>query len=183
MPTLLQEQYRPRLRMESSIVNPKKLGVGARTAEFLHATYSKPRAKLIARDFRVSEGTAELWLKGKAPTTAHVEQMVAMFGEPYVRTVFAEAFARHDERIKRLKTSMVEAFVAGGIAGVMAGIAYAHGLLHDGAIAIGGLIGEAARLVGLPEPPFLLVLEPDPERTLLVQELVETVPALPAPSS
>lgn len=168
--------------MESSIVSPNKTGVGARTAEFLHATYSRPRAKRIARDFRVSEGTAELWLAGKAPTTAHIEQMVAVFGEPYVRTVFAEAFARHDERIKRLETSMVEAFVAGGIAGVMAGVAYAQGLLNDGASAIGELIGEAARLVGLAEPPAPLALEPDPERTLLLQELIETVPALPASS-
>lgn len=130
----------------------------------------------------MSEGTAELWLSGKAPTTAHVEQMVARFGEPYVRNVFAEAFARHDERIKRLETSMVEAFVAGGIAGVMAGVTYAQGLLHDGAGAIGEWIGQAAYLVGLSDPPAFIALEPDPERTLLVQELIETVPALSAPS-
>ncbi len=70
-------------------MNAKILGVGPRTANFLRVRYPRPRAKQIAKDFKVSTATAERWLAGEAPTVAYIEQMTAMFGEAYVRAVYA----------------------------------------------------------------------------------------------
>lgn len=71
-------------------------GIGPRVARFLRATYPQDRAKLIARRFGVSLSTAQRWLDGHAPTTAHLEAMFALWGEPFVRALFPEAFAAHD---------------------------------------------------------------------------------------
>ncbi|WP_198384227.1 hypothetical protein [Roseomonas sp. KE2513] len=159
----------------------KILGVGPRTAEFLRQRYPKSRAKLIARDFGVSIGTAERWLRGAAPTVAHIEQMTALFGEEYVRVVFAEAFASQDQRVAALEASIVGTFVAGGLAGILAGTAYAHGLLNQGATIFSSAVNWAVGFIGLSPSHQLIEFQASPERVLLIEGLIETVPALPAP--
>ena len=160
----------------------KILGVGPRTADFLRQRYPKARAKLIARDFGVSVGTAERWLRGEAPTVAHIEQMTALFGEDYIRAVFAEAFENQDKRVSELESSLVETFVAGGLAGIVAGAAYAHGLLNQGASIFSGVVSWAAGLVGFSPGQNLIEFQASPERVILIEGLIETVPALPSPS-
>lgn len=59
------------------------LGVGPRIAAFLRERYPKHAAKLVARQFDVSQGTAERWLGGAAPTcTAHRGDVRAL-GHPF----------------------------------------------------------------------------------------------------
>ena len=156
-------------------MEPKILGVGPRTAAYLRVAYPKSRAKLIARDFRVSTGTAERWLKGEAPTVAHIEQMTAVFGEPYIRALFAEAFERHDERIKELEASTLSAIVASGVDGVAAGVSYVRSLADQGVTALKEFADWAGSLVGLSPGPQLIEGPPDAERMLLITGLIETV--------
>lgn len=80
-------------------------GVGPRVALFLRDLYPQDRAKLLARDFKISVSTAQRWLDGKAPTTAQLEEMVEKWGEPFLQLVFAESFRRHDPRIQQLITA------------------------------------------------------------------------------
>lgn len=80
-------------------------GIGPRVALFLRNTYAQDRAKLVARQFNVSVTTSQRWLDGHAPTTAHLEAMVALWGDALVRVVFAEAFAAQD----RHATALLEA--------------------------------------------------------------------------
>lgn len=77
-------------------------GIGPRVARFLRATYPQDRAKLIARRFGVSLSTAQRWLDGHAPTTAHLEAMFALWGEAFVRALFPEALAAHDRHAAAL---------------------------------------------------------------------------------
>jgi hypothetical protein len=163
------------------MTNAKILGVGPRTAAFLKETYARPRAKLIARDFDVSVGTAERWLSGEAPTVAHIEQMTGLFGEEYVRAVFIEAFERQDYRIRLLEDAVQAAFAAGGAIGVVVGAAHAYGLLEGVKRPLGGWFTWAGQTLGLIAAPPQLHLEPDPARTVLINGLIETVALLPAP--
>lgn len=87
-------------------MDPKNLGLGPRVAAFLKTAYPQHRAKLIARDFRVSTGTAERWLSGHAPTAAHIEEMYAKWGERFARAIFPEAFIQNDERLAMLERPM-----------------------------------------------------------------------------
>lgn len=165
-------------------MEPKILGVGPRTAAYLRIAYPKSRAKLIARDFRVSTGTAERWLKGEAPTVAHIEQMTAVFGEPYIRALFVEAFERHDERIKELEALSLSAIVASGVGGVAAGVSYIRNLADQGVTALKELADWAGKLVRLSPASQLFEISPDPGRILLITGLIETVPdRLPPPTS
>lgn len=157
-------------------MEPKILGVGPRIAAYLRVAYPKSRAKLIARDFHVSTGTAERWLKGEAPTVAHIEQMTAVFGEPYIRALFAEAFERHDERIKELEASTLSAIVASGADGVAAGVSYIRNLADQGVTVLKEFADWAGKLVGLAPGPQLIEASPDAGRLLLVTSLIETVP-------
>lgn len=164
-------------------MEPKILGVGPRTAAYLRVAYPKSRAKLIARDFRVSTGTAERWLKGEAPTVAHIEQMTVVFGEPYIRALFAEAFERHDERIKELEASTLKAIVASGFDGVAAGVHYVRNLADQGVTALQEFADWASKLVGLSPSTERIEASPDAGRMLLITGLIETVPdRLPPPS-
>jgi len=79
------------------------LGLGPRVAAFLREAYPRDRAKLIARRFRVSESTAERWLRGHAPTTDHIEEMYGEWGTAFVMAVFSEAFAARDPRVSELE--------------------------------------------------------------------------------
>lgn len=167
-----------------SLMETQPCGIGPRTAAFLREIYPKDRAKLIARDFRVSVGTAERWLRGEAPTTAHVEQMVARFGAPYLRRLFVEAFDEGDSRLEQLMVSVSQGLVAASLAGVMTGVAHARDLLYRGGNAIGEAAGWALRAIGLENSAPLLEAPNDPERILLIEALIETVPlALPAPEA
>jgi hypothetical protein len=80
------------------------LGVGPRCAEWLKRQYPHNRGKLVARDFDVHENTAWRWLKGVAPTTAHLEEMFSKWGRPWLEFVFVEAAERSDPRLVELET-------------------------------------------------------------------------------
>lgn len=79
------------------------LGVGPRCADWLRRQYPHNRGKLIARDFDVHENTAWRWLKGVAPTTAHLEEMFSKWGRPWLEFVFVEAAERSDPRLSELE--------------------------------------------------------------------------------
>ncbi len=81
----------------------KILGVGPRCAEWLKRQYPHNRGKLVARDFNVHENTAWRWLKGVAPTTAHLEEMFSKWGRPWLEFVFVEAIERSDPRLSELE--------------------------------------------------------------------------------
>ena len=80
-------------------------GIGPRVALFLRETYAQDRAKAVARQFRVSISTAQRWLDGHAPTTAHLEAMCALWGSPFITAIFVEASAARDQHV----TALVEA--------------------------------------------------------------------------
>jgi len=83
--------------------NPHQiLGLGPRCKAWLRQQYPKNRGKLIARDFGVHENTAWRWLSGRAPTTAHLEEMYGRWGLPWLEFVFVEAFERQDARLGHL---------------------------------------------------------------------------------
>jgi hypothetical protein len=77
-------------------------GIGPRVALFLRETYAQDRAKTVARQFRISISTAQRWLDGHAPTTAHLEAMCALWGAPFVSAVFVEAFGARDQHVAAL---------------------------------------------------------------------------------
>lgn len=77
-------------------------GIGPRVALFLRETYAQDRAKAVARQFRVSVSTAQRWLDGHAPTTAHLEAMCALWGAPFVTAIFAEAATARDQHVTAL---------------------------------------------------------------------------------
>ncbi len=81
----------------------KILGVGPRCAEWLKRQYPRNRGKLVARDFDVHENTAWRWLKGVAPTTAHLEEMFSKWGRTWLEFVFVEAAERSDPRLSELE--------------------------------------------------------------------------------
>ena len=83
-------------------------GIGPRVALFLRATYQRNRAKQIARQFNVSVSNAQRWLDGTAPTTAHLEAMLALWGMDFVRAIFIEACDAADGRIVQI-AQLVEA--------------------------------------------------------------------------
>lgn len=95
----------PRQRVATD-KNPQILGVGPRVAVFLRRTHPRHCAELVARDLRTSPKTVERWLAGHAPTVAHLEGMVALWGERFVATVFWEAFERRDRRIAMLEAKL-----------------------------------------------------------------------------
>jgi hypothetical protein len=78
-------------------------GLGPRISQLLKQIYPRDRAKLIARRFKVSESTAERWLRGHAPTTHYIEEMYAEWGIRFVQAVFIEAFQNEDPRIAALE--------------------------------------------------------------------------------
>ena len=78
-------------------------GLGPRISRLLKQIYPRDRAKLIARRFKVSESTAERWLRGHAPTTQYIEEMYAEWGITFVKAVFIEAFQNEDPRIAALE--------------------------------------------------------------------------------
>lgn len=80
----------------------KPHGIGPRTALFLREEFPKDRAKQLANKFRVSITTAQRWLDGHAPTTAHLEAMVAAWGNRFIQSVFIEASQAGDSRIQEL---------------------------------------------------------------------------------
>ena len=84
----------------------QNLGIGLRVARFLRRTYPRDRAKLIARRFDVSVPTANRWLAGYAPTTAHLEEMIAEWGLAFLEAVFTEAYVERDERIRHLEAEL-----------------------------------------------------------------------------
>lgn len=77
-------------------------GIGPRVAQFLRETYAQDRAKAVARQFRVSVSTAQRWLDGHAPTTAHLEAMCALWGAPFIAAIFMEASAAQDQHVAAL---------------------------------------------------------------------------------
>ena len=156
-------------------MDAKILGVGPRTAAFLHETYPKPRAKLIARDFKVSTGTAERWLRGEAPTVGHIEQMTATFGPPYIRALFIEAFDQQDKRIKELEALSLGALVAQGVKGVDAGLTYIRSLFDQVTAVLGAVANRAGNLVGASPSPTAIEAFPE-NRMLLINGLIGTVP-------
>lgn len=85
-----------------SVSSGRPAGIGPRVALFLRETYDQDRAKLLARQFRVSVSTAQRWLDGHAPTTAHLEAMCALWGASFVSAVFVEAFAARDPHVAAL---------------------------------------------------------------------------------
>lgn len=162
-------------------MDPKILGVGQRTSAYLKEYYPKNRAKLIARDFNVSVGTAERWLSGQAPTVAHIEQMAAVFGEGYIRCVFSEAFNHRDERIRSLEDQLVSA-AQGLLSGAL--------IARDFTLSMNALpntrlrfkmarimtwASHALRFVNIPE---FIRLIPDKKRQALIEELIETIPTI-----
>lgn len=86
----------------------KPHGIGPRTAIFLREEFPKDRAKQIATKFRVSITTAQRWLDGHAPTTAHLEAMVAAWGNRFVQSIFIEASQAVDPRIQELIQAQLE---------------------------------------------------------------------------
>ena len=156
-------------------ITPMAYGVGPRTAAFLQQAYRRPRAKSIARDFGVSPKTAELWLKGKAPTTAHIEEMIGMFGERYLRVVFPEAFQKSDEHLQSLKGLYLQVFWEGGAAGVVVPLAPSRGRSGRGKRVVNEILAWLATRFHLQPRKAKIVLPPQPERTHLVEGLIETV--------
>lgn len=86
-------------------------GIGPRVALFLRETYAQDRAKTVARQFRISISTAQRWLDGHAPTTAHLEAMCALWGAPFVSAVFVEAFGARDQHVTALLEARVKLLV------------------------------------------------------------------------
>jgi transcriptional regulator with XRE-family HTH domain len=83
------------------------LGVGPRVAAFLRHRFPHHATKIVARSLHVSAPTAERWLSGRTPpTTAHLERMAELWGEPLIRALFPEAFAAGDERLKALEAAL-----------------------------------------------------------------------------
>ena len=155
--------------------NPATYGVGARTAAFLRQAYRRPRAKLIARDFGISPKTAELWLQGTAPTTAHIEKMIAMFGERYLRMAFPEAFQKSDDRLQTLKGLYFQVFWEGGAAGVVVPLDHSRGRRSDGKRAFKKVLAWLARRFHLQPRTAQIKLPSHSERTNLIEGLIETV--------
>jgi len=83
-------------------------GIGPRTARFLRAEFPRDRAKQIANKFRISVTTAQRWLDGHAPTTAHLEAMLAAWGDRFIEAVFIEAVEKADTKIHDLATARAE---------------------------------------------------------------------------
>ncbi len=102
--------------------------------------------------------------------------MTAVFGEPYIRALFIEAFERHDERIKKLEASILSSFVASSAEGVAAGISYVRSLADQGVTALKEFADWAANLVGVSPDAHLIKGPVDAERMLLITELIETIP-------
>ena len=90
-------------------------GLGPRVAQFLRSRYVNDRAKLLARDFNVSASTTQRWLDGTAPTTAHLEEMVARWGRPFVMAIFLEEASKPGngqlEQLLRAKQAVREDIV------------------------------------------------------------------------
>lgn len=90
-------------------------GLGPRVAQFLRRRYKSDRAKLLARDFKVSTSTAQRWLDGVAPTTAHLEEMVDRWGRSFVTAIFLEEVGKPNgsiEQLLRAKQAAREAIVS-----------------------------------------------------------------------
>ena len=154
-------------------MNDKKLGIGPRTADFLKSYYPSPWAKLIARDFNVSPATANLWLQGKAPTTAHLEEMMAKFGLPFVQAVFIEACENKDPRVDALVPVVVGQVTDGRqfMNGFTLGVLSAANRIAN------WISGSAYQALRRSEP-----MQPHAQKLLLIEQLIQTVPlALPAP--
>ena len=77
-------------------------GVGPRVALWLRTQYPHDRAKLVARQFRVSPTQAQHWLDGTAPTTQHLEAMFAHWGRTFLDAVFIEASHQNDVAFREL---------------------------------------------------------------------------------
>jgi hypothetical protein len=157
-------------------MEPKILGVGPRTAAYLRTAYSKNRAKLIARDFHVSEGTAERWLRGEAPTVAHIEQITVFFGSSYIRAVFTEAFEQQDQRIKELEEATLGATVSRAYGVAMENIPSVQSLTDRGLSALRDIGTWAGGWFGHASADFKAHQEaPDDSRIRLIKSLIATV--------
>jgi hypothetical protein len=102
--------------------------------------------------------------------------MTAMFGERYVRAVFAEAFYLQDERIRILEYILAATFMVGGMAGLIRDMSWSSGFLPNSSI-FGDWISWVSRLLGIQSSEGGLELLPDPARTALIEGLLKTVPA------
>jgi hypothetical protein len=96
-----------------SLFKANKIGLGARIAEILRKKYTSDRAKMIARDFRVSTGTAKRWLSGVAPTSSVIEEMVARWGVGFVVEAFSDALKAGDQRVNQLTEAIKTSEPAG----------------------------------------------------------------------
>ncbi|KAA0592977.1 hypothetical protein J2848_005665 [Azospirillum lipoferum] len=56
--------------------------------------------KGVMRDLRCGRSRAKELLAGYAPTTFHLEEMVELWGDDFLRAIFVEAWERQDERIR-----------------------------------------------------------------------------------
>ncbi len=77
-------------------------GVGPRVQRFLRKVVPAPRAKSLAAVLPISVPLANKLLQGYAPRMWLFEEMVALYGEPFLRAIFAEAFTASDDRLQKL---------------------------------------------------------------------------------
>lgn len=81
-------------------------GVGPRVMRFLRKEVPAPRAKSLAAVLPISVPLAKKLLLGYAPRMWLFEEMVALYGEPFLRAIFAEAFAASDDRVQKLEAEV-----------------------------------------------------------------------------
>lgn len=154
---------------------PPRLGVGPRVADFLRQVYPRNRAKMIAREFGVSDSTAERWLSDHAPTTNHLEQMYAKWGEAFVRAIFPEAFANNDSRLKDLSDTLKLVAVAGGMSGAAIAAEVAAGVTSP-ATGMARWWSFTSRFLGRASSETEPLVPSDPHRIQLLEDLLTTVP-------
>lgn len=82
--------------------------LGQRVAFWLRSAYGRGCAKHAAREFGVSVRTAEDWLAGHCPTSAHLQAMAHRWGWRFVQFAFEGACGTPaiDTRITALETEL-----------------------------------------------------------------------------
>src|SRR3990167_8603517 len=87
-----------------SAISANAVDMGPRVAHWLReqAYPGSAKAKRVARDFGVSEGTARLWLGGKRPESRWLEQMAKRWGWRFVTFVHAPLCAPEADVVARL---------------------------------------------------------------------------------
>lgn len=168
-------------------------GPGPRVAAYLRGKYQRPRAKQIARDLGVAEKVVERWLSGHAPTLRHFEEMVDRWGEPFLRSIFLEAFAARPAELSSrgvlgasaaLSTELSSIGVVGALA-ALAGWRRPRSVgqvLPKREALTSGRVAQSAPVVGLTAFGALLpVWWRSPlmrsHRSAFLQELLATVPS------